>query len=289
MFIERDAKRYIYRGIELDQELKSYEILERIKGNTLINNAAYETIRKELVEIFCKINSVANYEGKGRDDLGVEILLAAESVLREDRSVAVKRLALRIRESFSRFRGTFRKYEQCVELIDPQLRNNRDLVQSLLSFEDSWTKGKFFFLNPNITNLLMEFSHEVELLGMRYADVKEKMESMDADVFLTIPCMAILNSLKLKDERIYIFCDKPLDRLFEELKEKTKTISDKGYSIIERGLLEKESDERGMKEANLTKEQLDELINEIKRAAMVLQRSKPADWNLFIETAMDVF
>eukprot|EP00826_Nyctotherus_ovalis_P034141 TRINITY_DN2800_c0_g1_i9.p1 TRINITY_DN2800_c0_g1~~TRINITY_DN2800_c0_g1_i9.p1 ORF type:complete len:177 (+),score=54.45 TRINITY_DN2800_c0_g1_i9:113-643(+) len=154
---------------------------------------------------------------------------------------------------------------------------------------DSWTKGKFFFLNPNITNLLMEFSHEVELLGMRYADVKEKMESMDADVFLTIPCMAILNSLKLKDERIYIFCDKPLDRLFEELKEKTKTISDKGYSIIERGLLEKESDERGMKEANLTKEQLDELINEIKRAAMVLQRSKPADWNLFIETAMDVF
>lgn len=289
MFIERDAKRYIYRGIELDQELKSYEILERIKGNTLMNNAAYEAIRKELVEIFCKINSVANYEGKGRDDLGVEILQAAENVLRADKSAAVKKLALKIRESFSRFRGTFRKYEQCVELIDPQLRNNRDLVESLLSFEDSWTKGKFFFLDPNIMNLLMEFSQQVESLGARYADVKEKMESMDADVFLMIPCMAILKSLKERDERIYIFCDKPLDQVFEELKEKSKAINDKAYPIIERGLLEKESDETVMKEANLTKEQLGELINEIKRAAMVLQRSKPADWNLFIETAMDVF
>ena len=28
------------------------------------------------------INSVANYEGKGRDDLGVEILLEAEGLIR---------------------------------------------------------------------------------------------------------------------------------------------------------------------------------------------------------------
>lgn len=290
MFIERDAKRYVYRGIELDQELKSYEILERIKGNTVISNPAYEKIRKELVEIFCKINSVANYEGKGRDDLGVEILLAAEHALRQnDNSTAIKKLAFKIQDSFNKFRGTFRRYEQCVELIDPQLRNNRDLVESLVLLEDTWTKGKFFFLANDTLNLLIEFSRLVESLGEKYEDVKEKIEAMDADVFLIVPCMAILKSLRDKDERIYMFCDKPLDKVFEELKEKSKDITIEAYQIIERGLLDKENEEKALTKAKLTKEQLKELINEIKRAAMVLQRNRPADWNLFMETAMDIF
>ena len=290
MFIERDAKRYIYRGIELDQELKSYEILERIKGNTITNNPVYERVRKELVEIFCKINSVANYEGKGRDDLGVEILLAAENALQQNnRPIAIKKLALKIQDSFNKFRGIFRRYEQCVELIDPQLRNNRDLVQSLVQLEDTWTKGKFFFLDNDIMNLLIEFSHLVESLGERYEDVKEKIESMDADVFLIVPCMAILKSLKDKDEKIYTFCDKPLDKVFEELKEKSKDITNEAYPIIERGLLDKENKEEVLIKAKLTKEQLKELINGIKKAAMMLQRNRPADWNLFMETAMDAF
>lgn len=290
MFIERDAKRHVYRGIELDQELKSYELLERIKGNVIINNTAYESIRKELVEIFCKINSVANYEGKGRDDLGVEILLAAESALREnEKSTAIKKLAKKIEDSFNKFRATFHRYEQCVELIDPQLRNNRDLVESLVQFEDTWTKGKFFFLDSDIMNLLIEFSNLVESLGEKYNDVKEKLESMDADVFIIIPSMAILKSLKDKDERIYTFCDKPLDKVFEDLKEKTKNLTNDAYTVIEKGLLDKENDERSLKDVKLTKEKLNEFINEIKGAAMILQRSRPADWNLFMETAMDIF
>lgn len=290
MFIERDAKRYVYRGIELDQELKSYELLERIKGNVIVNNIAYESIRKELVEIFCKINSVANYEGKGRDDLGVEILVAAENALREnEKSKAIKKLASKIEDSFNKFRATFRRYEQCVELIDPQLRNNRDLVESLVQFEDTWTKGKFFFLDRDIMNLLIEFSNLVESLGKKYKDVKEKLESMDADVFIIVPSMAILKSLKDKDERIYTFCDKPLDKVFEDLKEKTSDLTNEAYTAIEKGLLDKENDEKSLNGIKLTKEKLNELINEIKGAAMILQRSRPADWNLFMETAMDIF
>ena len=49
------------------------------------------------------INSVANSDGKGRDDLGVEILIAAEGMLRRispSQSKSVRKLAENIRSSF---------------------------------------------------------------------------------------------------------------------------------------------------------------------------------------------
>ena len=50
-----------------------------------------------------KINSVANIEGKGRDDLKADILIAAEGITRRIsscKSRAVKSLADAIRNSF---------------------------------------------------------------------------------------------------------------------------------------------------------------------------------------------
>lgn len=38
--------------------------------------------RGALVEVLNQINAVANAEGKGRDDLGVEILLQSEGICR---------------------------------------------------------------------------------------------------------------------------------------------------------------------------------------------------------------
>lgn len=61
-----------------------------------------------------KINSVANPEGMGRDDLGNEVLLAAEGIYRRispTQSKAVRNLAERIKKSFIDFRALLKKYE----------------------------------------------------------------------------------------------------------------------------------------------------------------------------------
>ena len=57
---------------------------------------------------------MANPEGIGRDDLGNEILIAAEGVYRRitpTQSKAVRNLAERIKKSFQNFRNLLRKYE----------------------------------------------------------------------------------------------------------------------------------------------------------------------------------
>ena len=44
-------------------------------------------------------------------------------------------------------RTLFRKYEENIEGVDPQLKNNADLVAALVDFESSWEKGKAYFVS----------------------------------------------------------------------------------------------------------------------------------------------
>ena len=82
MSIEADARRFILKAINVEKELSSIEIREKIKGKIVLNNEQYHSLRKKLTKIISQINSVANVEGKGRDDLGFEILLEAEGIIR---------------------------------------------------------------------------------------------------------------------------------------------------------------------------------------------------------------
>ena len=66
-------------------------------------NLRYDRLRGRLAEQISQINSVANYDGKGRDDLSIQILIAAESMLRKispNQSKSVRKLAENIRTSF---------------------------------------------------------------------------------------------------------------------------------------------------------------------------------------------
>ena len=63
----------------------------------------YNSKRSKVIEILGKINSVANPEGMGRDDLTNDILLAAEGIFRRvspHQSKAVRVLAERIKKTF---------------------------------------------------------------------------------------------------------------------------------------------------------------------------------------------
>lgn len=74
------------------------------------------------MQILGKINSVANPDGMGRDDLSNDILLAAEGIYRRispAQSKAVRNLVERIKKTFSDLKMLLRKYEQNIEVVDP--------------------------------------------------------------------------------------------------------------------------------------------------------------------------
>lgn len=142
MLIEADARLFITEAIEADIELTAIEQKEKARGRIVVDTAEYTEKRAKLIQILGKINSVANPEGMGRDDLNNDILLAAEGIYRRispAQSKAVRNLAERIKKAFLDFKLLLRKYDQNIEVVDPQLKNNSELVEVLVEFENSWS------------------------------------------------------------------------------------------------------------------------------------------------------
>ena len=54
-------------------------------------------------------------------------------------SQAVTKLADRVRASFAAYRALMLQYQENIELVDPQLRNNAPLVKTMSEFEEAWS------------------------------------------------------------------------------------------------------------------------------------------------------
>lgn len=82
MLIEADARRFITEAIEIEKDLSGIEQREKSRGRIVVDTPEYVSKRSKLIQILGKINSVANPDGMGRDDLNNDILLAAEGIFR---------------------------------------------------------------------------------------------------------------------------------------------------------------------------------------------------------------
>lgn len=138
----------------------------------------------------------------------MEVLIAAEGVLRKispSQSKSVRKLAENIRSSFMNLRLLFRKYSDNIEIVDPQLKNNQDLVATLLNYEKYWERGKHYFLNGKLCSQLIHFSSVLEGLCEKYKPFNEKIEYRDTDIFVMIPMIMILKSCEGDDKKICEF------------------------------------------------------------------------------------
>ncbi len=158
---EVQARSLIAKAIEAEKELTSVEIRQKMKGKILLNSEDYLATRAKLCEIVCQINQTANYCGKGRDDLDHSILCQTQGILRRitrEQSKAIRILAEKIRNSFQSIRNLLRKYDKNIEMVDPQLKNNSDLVEALVQYEKSWEKGGNYFCDVEKKKHLLHFS-----------------------------------------------------------------------------------------------------------------------------------
>lgn len=83
--------------------------------------------------------------------------------------------------------------------MDPQLRNNSDLVQVLNVYESFWEKGKNYFLDKEKCYRLIHFTNVLEGLCEKYSGFKEKLENFDTEIFIQIPMIMLLRSVNNED------------------------------------------------------------------------------------------
>ena len=121
---------------------------------------------------------------------------------------------------------------------------------------------------------------------------------MDTDIFLTIPCLVVLNSLDGDDKGI---CTKYYPTLEEPGPEQDHYASTKSryetlkrrckdgyelYNILELVLFDKPVVAASFKKCGVTQEEVEHIVHCIKQIAMGLQRHRPSDWNSLMGTAM---
>ena len=308
--IEKQSRRYIFEGIELEKEMTQYETRANIRGKLLYNNTEYNHLRKKFVDLIANLNKVANTEGKGRDDLSVDILLKAESVLltiSDGKSKGMRNLALSIKQSLIDMRNLFKKYELNIESIDPQLRNNADLAAKLYDFEATWEKGKEYLLNPQKYSQLLFFSEMIEIVCEKYShfSISELIDNSDPSIFVTLPCILLLKAIDKEDKGICVEYipninsqndeSGKLFSLIKRTKQQLLTIIKKEHQVY--NLLEKLVLFDNTKEQHEIENEVEQYINKDKvkefktsliNLSMHLQRHKPSEWNTFFELAMNV-
>jgi len=303
MVIEEDARQLIKTAIDIEKELIYSEIKEKSRGRIACHSQDFIEKRRKLVKVVCKINSVANLEGKGRDDLKVEILEEAESLSRKIRSIQrkpIRLLADRIRQSFSELRKLLRKYGQNIEIVDPQLKNNPDLVEALVKFESTWEKGKSYLLSPKKFKQLVYFSELIEEMSLKYKSFKDQVECSDSELFLSIPALLVLKCLEDEDRGL---CKYFLPTMFHEdysagmiwkrLKRSYKlgklaASSEYEYKeLFEKAVIGETIDNVYRSQIlNRKFDNLDYSLNKIRNLATELHRYKPTDWNRFLDVSL---
>lgn len=302
MNIEVQARSLIAKAIDAEKCLTSVEIREKMKGKILISCEDYLSARARLCEFISQINQIANYCGKGRDDLDHSILLETEGLLRritKDQSKAIRILGEKIRASFVSIRGLLRKYDKNIEMVDPQLKNNSDLVELLMDYEKSWEKGANYFCDSEKRRHLLHFSGTIEAMSEKYEHFQEMVECSDADIFLIIPCILTLKSLDKDDKnlckyflptlhqidtktfRLYF----ELEKLFEEWK-RTANEHYLYYNILEKLLVGVDLSAREAHKQQQHPELIDRIVAKLKNIGMELHRAIPNEWNAFMEICM---
>jgi hypothetical protein len=206
-------------------------------------------------------------------------------------------LAENIKKTFMQFRELLRKFDENIEMVDPQLKNNLSLVELLFTFEGSWEKGKEYLLNMDKYKQLLYFSQMIEILCEKYKDITEQLESRDPNIFVWIPSILILKSIYGEDKNIcYEYIPNMFDgndesgKHYNQLKEIKEKLSQKiddsftEYNYLEKFILYEENEELSK---HISRTEADELLKRMKILSMQMQRIKPTDWNYFFDLAMD--
>jgi len=230
--------------------------------------------------------------------------LAAEGVLRkvsDTKSKSVRHLAENIKKSFNKIREILRKYEKNLDAIDPQLKNNSDLVEILIFYENSWEKGKHYLLNLEKYSQLLYFSQLIEILCEKYKEIEEKLECRDPSIFIWLPSIIIIKSLENDDKGI---CKEFIPNMFNEEDESGKIynyiknfkenlyniVKDPylAYNLLEKSVLFEEDNNINRElEAYIPRYLIDDFEKKIKILSMQMQRIKPTEWNYFFDLAMN--
>lgn len=214
-------------------------------------------------EAIGEINAVANTEGQGRKDFDPALLTTARSL--KDSAPAVRSICAKIETAYAEMTHYSRTVK--LDFVDPQLRNNTDLCKALKDFEDAWNLGKEHLSSQLHLQHLTQFNKLLKDVQARHPQFKAMVESCEAQLFLSLPALAILYDMSSVVERFAPTLAPKLPEIQADVKRCGKR------ALIELDVLELCAS--GVPVASA-----------VKSAAVQLMRERAEKWNQFVNVCL---
>lgn len=170
-------------------------------GRCSASRRRYAALQR-LTEQIAKLNACANAHGKGRADLGIEVLESAAVALSETAGegekpvVAARRaLATRVLTAFSALRSYLSGVREKMKYIDPQLANNGLLAQRLKDWEEAWEVGNKYLLDAKLLTSITALAATVAAAHSFSPKLREVCEDQDSELFMILPRLVWLCAL----------------------------------------------------------------------------------------------
>ena len=305
--MEKKAKSLFYDIINIESEMTNYEN-KYIKGKNnykiiSLNDKEYNKIREKFMKAINKLYLFVNGDVDEWNYLEIDVLDQADKILctvTEIQSLVLRNLSKEVIDIVNTFRNVFK--EDVVYDLDPEIRNNYELIDLLYDMERIWEKGKKYLRDYK---KLLNFNKIVNVIIEKYKEhnFRNLFEKKDPVIIINIPSILILDAIDRHSNEIieeYI-PDLKNNELFNNLKKKIKKvyqeIGDKflAYNLLERLILFQNIDNNDYYNTSyekikeiLTGNEINEFIRDIKSLGLTLQRTNPMNWNEFLELAMKI-
>mmetsp|Transcript_21918 Transcript_21918/g.50058 ORF Transcript_21918/g.50058 Transcript_21918/m.50058 type:complete len:518 (-) Transcript_21918:69-1622(-) len=306
--IEDKARSLIVQAIDHERKLRELE------KDSAAQTPEYLATQEQLVACVARINAVANFRRKGRDDFRADVLRDAAATLQ---MAAAERAALNppsaaqilgadVCESWDAMRRYLQEVEDCLECVDPHLCNNAGLVARLVDWEECWETGARYVQHADMLAAICDLVCEIRS-AQKYVPVLSTLcDECDVGLFLFLPRMIWLrfadqpqrHHVLLKSLLAHRFsrsdgCDwevPPLSSLISEYQSVKRKLNALGLDerqawelLVRRTVVGEEGmrDTYGevFRESQHAHKALEDLMRSFEGWSIELQRHCPDDWN----------
>ena len=196
--VQHTAKGLVFKAIEVEHMVSE---LEKKADTDIEDSSEYQVHVQALVACTARLNVAANLQRKTFDELTVEIRENAVALLRmcamdpETPLQAVRAIAQQVVQSFDEVRDCLRAMRDKVELINPQLSQNSELVNALMRWEEAWIIGVRYIQTRPVLGAFCKILPRL----LRATQISSKFALMcanfDAELFLVLPRIVWLSFL----------------------------------------------------------------------------------------------
>jgi len=325
ILIEEKARRLVVDSIQVEKTLQEMEARDGDSQNT----PEQKEERSKLIKCICKLNSVANFKRKGRDDLNADILDDALALIRASENPqadsdvdfsSAKCLAVDVVESYWLMRYYLRDISHCLERVDPHLCNNAGLVTRLVDWEESWEVGCKYVQNTQMLRgvcQLVSYLKTIENLEEGFAKM---IEECDVEFIMCLPRLVWLRFLsdpirhvdllrsflphRFKGESSSPACwDKYVEEIIDLYKSTydllvAQVVQEPALDVVQRFLVQRVAAGPNGEDfyktlevefRDLSTSLVEDLMREIEKYSMELQRHCPEEWNQYMALTVQCF